>query len=226
MSGWTPERIEILSRMWLGGSAGSAIGRELGISRCAAIAKAIRLGLVREKPSMPARMETTDPRRKVWTDEKTEQLRQLWHTDLSREQIAVQLGEGFTLMGVGAKAKRLGLINRRTGPYRPARRAPVARTAHAADKRERATIKQAFRSEHLFAPLEGVASKPFHERRLDECRWPITDPADDDGVSRLSCCAPRVANSSYCRTHRALGVAADTPMARVGWDQASHRRRV
>jgi hypothetical protein len=218
---WTDERIETLTRLWTDGQSASQIARKFGLTRNAIIGKVHRLGLYRNTPHVPLRF--ADEAKTVWTPDKTAELRNLWLTDKTREQIAEVLGEGFSTMSVGAKAKRLGLVNRRTGPHRPKRKNAV-RSNTAADKVERATIKQAFRGE-MFEPLDGVTPKPFWERRLDECRWPITGPDDTDGVSRLSCCAPRVGNSSYCRTHRALGVAADSTRTRVGYDQASHRRR-
>jgi GcrA cell cycle regulator len=45
---WTPERIEILTKLWLDGRSGTEIGKELGgVSRCAVIGKAHRLKLSR-----------------------------------------------------------------------------------------------------------------------------------------------------------------------------------
>jgi hypothetical protein len=224
-STWTAERIETMSRLWIEGQSAAYIAEVLGLTRNAIIGKTNRMGLHRIAPKVRRRF--SEEGRNVWTAEKTEELRTLWLTPMTREQIAEQLGDGFTAGSVGAKGKRLKLANRRFKANAPARKAANrTRRAAADDAQQRAQIKSTFRAEHLFAPLEGVTPKPFHERRLDECRWPITDRADDDGVSRLSCCAPRVANSSYCRTHRALGVTSTASPTRVGWDQASHRRRV
>lgn len=47
-----------------------------------------------------------------WTDDKVEELKQLWPTDLSTPQIARRLGGGCTKNAVIGKAHRLLLPNR------------------------------------------------------------------------------------------------------------------
>lgn len=56
VSGWTPERIALLTTLWTAGRSGSEVAVILGgTSRCAVVAKVHRLGLPgRERASSPA----------------------------------------------------------------------------------------------------------------------------------------------------------------------------
>lgn len=63
-SGWTDERIALLTKLWRDGFSGSQVARQLGnVTRNAVIAKLHRLGLTgRPTPSKPARTVLRAPR--------------------------------------------------------------------------------------------------------------------------------------------------------------------
>jgi len=71
-----------------------------------------------------------------------------------------------------------------------------------------------------FKALPGTTPLPFEHRPANGCRWPIDDT---DGISRLSCCAPREGEHNYCPTHRALGTSAQKP--KTGTDLVRSLRR-
>jgi hypothetical protein len=53
---WSDARIALLTELWLGGVTGGEIGRQMGVSRSAAMGKLRRLGLLRrDRPRMPVR---------------------------------------------------------------------------------------------------------------------------------------------------------------------------
>jgi GcrA cell cycle regulator len=130
-----------------------------------------------------------------WTDERVEQLKQLWTDGLSASQIARQLG-GVTRNAVIGKVHRLGLAGRAT----PARA-------------ERPRIQAPRRTPVLRAPVTVVA-QPIVERDplTDDhgnhvtvltisdrnCKWPIGDPAS--GNFHFCGHAPKN-GSPYCDAH-------------------------
>ena len=56
------------------------------------------------------------------------------------------------------------------------------------------------RYDRAFQPLAGTEPRPFFERQVGQCRWPI-DGADGEF---LACCASSGVKN-YCETHHALG---------------------
>jgi hypothetical protein len=53
---WSDARIALLTELWLAGVTGGEIGRQMGVSRSAAMGKLRRLGLLRrDRPRMPMR---------------------------------------------------------------------------------------------------------------------------------------------------------------------------
>jgi GcrA cell cycle regulator len=130
-----------------------------------------------------------------WTDERVEQLKQLWTEGLSASQIARQLG-GVTRNAVIGKVHRLGLAGRAT----------PART-------ERSRIQMPRRAPVLRAPVMVVA-QPIVERDplVDDagnhvtvltisdrnCKWPIGDPASGN----FHFCGHKPKDGSpYCDAH-------------------------
>lgn len=62
MAKWTPERVEILTSMWIDGCTGQEIGNVLGLTRDAVLGRVRRLGLPsRPKPIFAPK---TQPRRR------------------------------------------------------------------------------------------------------------------------------------------------------------------
>lgn len=62
ISTWSPERVAIVSRMWLAGHTSGEIARRLGVSRSTIMGRVRRLGLTRN-PSAPPTPVTPAPRR-------------------------------------------------------------------------------------------------------------------------------------------------------------------
>jgi len=129
-----------------------------------------------------------------WTDERVEQLKQLWAEGLSASQIARQLG-GVTRNAVIGKVHRLGLAGRAT----PAR----------AERPRMQTVRRAVRPRP--APVVQV---PIVEKDpvVDEngrkttvltisdrmCKWPIGDPSTNEFHF---CGHPPKGGSPYCDAH-------------------------
>lgn len=129
-----------------------------------------------------------------WTDERVEQLKQLWSDGLSASQIARQLG-GVTRNAVIGKVHRLGLAGRAT----------PARTERPRMQVARRTVRP--------RPVQ-VVQAPIIERDpiIDEfgrkttvltindrmCKWPIGDPSTQDFHF---CGHPPKASSPYCDAH-------------------------
>jgi len=122
-----------------------------------------------------------------WTDERVEQLKQMWIDGLSASQIAARLG-GVTRNAVIGKVHRLGLSGRgaptRVTRRRPAApRAPRATTASSTPRRETASKKTAVAPAPEPEELE-VISDPDAQANLLElteqtCKWPNGDPGDE-----------------------------------------------
>ena len=113
-----------------------------------------------------------------WTDERVNQLKQLWGEGKTAAEIAKMLG-GVTRNAVIGKAHRLKLSGR-VSPLQASPRieASIARASN--DQRpktiirERAPVIQAqpvIREELI--PIKGIA---LTELREGTCRWPVGDP--------------------------------------------------
>ncbi|MGD1933930.1 MAG: GcrA family cell cycle regulator [Candidatus Phaeomarinobacter sp.] len=141
-----------------------------------------------------------------WTDERVEQLKQMWIDGLSASQSAARLG-GVTRNAVIGKVHRLGLSGRgaptRVTRRRPAApRAPRSTTASSVPKREAASKKAAIAPAPEPEELE-VISDPDAQANLLElneqtCKWPIGDPGDEN----FHFCGQRSAPGlPYCAAH-------------------------
>jgi len=141
-----------------------------------------------------------------WTDERVEQLKQMWIDGLSASQIAARLG-GVTRNAVIGKVHRLGLSGRgaptrvtRRRPSTP--RAPRAQTSNPAPRRETASKKAAVAPAPEPEELE-LLSDPSTQANLLElneqtCKWPIGDPGDEN----FHFCGRRTAPGlPYCAGH-------------------------
>jgi len=129
-----------------------------------------------------------------WTEERVEQLKQLWTEGLSASQIARQLG-GVTRNAVIGKVHRLGLAGRAT----PAR----------AERPRMPTVRRLARPRPVpvvQAPI--IEADPVVDENGNKttvltvsdrmCKWPIGDPATNEFHF---CGHPPKAGSPYCEAH-------------------------
>ena len=107
-----------------------------------------------------------------WTDERIDELKQLWGEGLSAQEIGRKLG--VTKNAVIGKAHRLGL---------PARPSPIKRARPAAP----AKAKRKSPPTNLGIRLSGPT-----------CLWPIGDHQEDDFHF---CGAPSIPSKPYCQKH-------------------------
>jgi GcrA cell cycle regulator len=130
-----------------------------------------------------------------WTDERVEQLKQLWAEGLSASQIARQLG-GVTRNAVIGKVHRLGLAGRAT----PAR----------AERPRLQTVRRAVRPRPVVVPQAPIIERDpvidEHGRKTTVltisdrmCKWPIGDPSKSDEFHFCGH-SPKV-GSPYCDAH-------------------------
>lgn len=160
------------------------------------------------KPPREPRVAVISGNGAGWNDERVATLTKLWLDDrcLSCAQIAKIMGGGQTRSSVIGKVHRLGLP-KRGRPHTPdgaaqRQRRPrpnvMLRIVRAPSPPPRATVDPA-----IFEALEGSEPRPFYERRLGECKWPIGAGAD-----MRSCCQPED-RAGYCRTHADLAFRPD-----------------
>ncbi len=156
-----------------------------------------------------------------WTDERVEQLKQLWMDGKSASQIAGLLGHGVSRNAVIGKVHRLGLAGRAKSPGlssprpRPSAPSPAAhrvaapRLATAAPRMTRGATALAI-APHALTDTEPDAFEsvvvPMSLRvtiiELKEamCRWPLGDPAS----SEFRYCGSPAASGPYCAYHGSL----------------------
>lgn len=155
-------------------------------------------------------------RRSVWEIEGAITALRKHHADgLSCSQIATALNREFKGFGVSrnaviGKLNRLGLS--REAPAKPVAR-PVARPIKTSNpigpigvaeaKRRAEGRERAIRAEKALAATKPggrtATAKPFTERKIDECWWPI-----GEGVDMLQCCA-KVTRGGLCAEHAERG---------------------
>lgn len=133
----------------------------------------------------------------AWTDERVEQLKQLWGEGLSASQIASAMG-GVTRNAVIGKVHRLGLAGRAT-PTAPKPKAVSAEV----DEQD---IKlSAFSLESLdFSNNRTTVSSIGN----NQCKWPIGDPASDDFHF---CGQAALPGKPYCAYHGQLAFQPSQP---------------
>ncbi len=113
-----------------------------------------------------------------WTDEKIEQLKQLWDQGLSTAEIGRELG--FSKNAVVGKSHRLG--------FKP-RPSPIAGKAPAKKSKPKPMPKESSRIH------DAINLGP------QMCRWPYGDPGDDDFQF---CGKTAVPGKPYCEEHCAV----------------------
>jgi GcrA cell cycle regulator len=129
-----------------------------------------------------------------WTEERVEQLKQLWTEGLSASQIARQLG-GVTRNAVIGKVHRLGLAGRATPARAERPRLPTVRRL--ARPRPMQVVQ---------API--IEADPVVDENGNKttvltvsdrmCKWPIGDPSTNEFHF---CGHPPKAGSPYCEAH-------------------------
>ena len=127
-----------------------------------------------------------------WTDDRVEQLKNLWTEGLSASQIARALG-GVTRNAVIGKVHRLGLAGR-AAPARAER--PRVPSAPRVSFRHHVPPPPVIEEEPIVFDDGSHATVLTINDRM--CRWPIGDPAKDE----FHFCgrAPR-SGSPYCEAH-------------------------
>ncbi len=129
-----------------------------------------------------------------WTDERVEQLKQLWAEGLSASQIARQLG-GVTRNAVIGKVHRLGLAGRAT-PAR-AERPRMTVTRRAARPRPAPVVQVPIIERDPVVDDQGRKTTVLTiSDRM--CKWPIGDPSTQEFHF---CGHPPKAGSPYCDAH-------------------------
>lgn len=126
----------------------------------------------------------------AWTDERVEQLKQLWGEGLSASQIANTMG-GVTRNAVIGKVHRLGLAGRAT----PA--APKPKVVEAAAPEREARVSSISLDSLGFASDRPTVSSIG----TNQCKWPIGDPASED----FHFCGQSASSGKpYCAYHSQL----------------------
>ncbi|ADM09158.1 hypothetical protein PB2503_05422 [Parvularcula bermudensis HTCC2503] len=125
----------------------------------------------------------------AWTEERVEQLKQLWGEGLSASQIASKMG-GVTRNAVIGKVHRLGLAGRAT----PA--APKPRVVR--HQTEETRIAPLYGLDQL---CPGIDKPTISSIGGNQCKWPIGDPTTDD----FHFCGQSAGHGkSYCAYHSQL----------------------
>lgn len=136
-----------------------------------------------------------------WTDERTALAVKLWQEGLSGSRIAERLG--VTRNAVIGKLHRLGMPPRSKAAHKAtygykAPRKPKLRIAGGGAVFEVAVAPPpiVIVPEAVFDALPGTVPRPWEERTLGQCSWPVGDG--------LNCCAD-VHAYGWCRSHAAIG---------------------
>ncbi|WOI53573.1 GcrA family cell cycle regulator [Parvularcula sp. LCG005] len=126
----------------------------------------------------------------AWTDERVEQLKQLWSDGLSASQIANRMG-GVTRNAVIGKVHRLGLAGRATPT------APISKAVHS-PQAEQESRTPTFSLESLSL---GDDRPTVSSIGANQCKWPIGDPAAED----FHFCGQSTSSAKpYCAYHSQL----------------------
>lgn len=147
-----------------------------------------------------------------WTDERTELAKRLWQDGLSATEVAKRLG-GVTRNAVIGKMYRIGAL----GGNKPTTRAAVRPENRVAASAPRSVMGIKLSASKpvrvmepkgptpapvsLAPPLQLVpdTAKPWSERGLGECSWPVAG----QGEGIISCCRPLAGR--WCAEHNAIG---------------------
>ena len=150
-----------------------------------------------------------------WTDERIDQLKQLWEKGLTASQIADKLAGGISRNAVIGKAHRLGL-KARPSPVKSGEGMPMAEAA--AEVRPAAAaatpVAEAPRPKPVAArPAAPVATGGSGKTSLLDlsdkiCKWPIGHPGEPDFHF---CGKPAQPTFPYCGEHCAVAYQAQLP---------------
>jgi len=140
----------------------------------------------------------------AWTDERVEELKQLWAEGLSASQIANRIG-GVTRNAVIGKVHRLGLSGRAT-PAAPSRgrtielAKPATKPSEVADEKAERPYTETASEAPVVEPalLSGGELATVSTLSRNMCKWPIGDPAKEDFHF---CGQPAAAGKPYCTHH-------------------------
>ncbi|MEM9990065.1 MAG: GcrA family cell cycle regulator [Pseudomonadota bacterium] len=126
----------------------------------------------------------------AWTDDRVEQLKELWSEGLSASQIANKMG-GVTRNAVIGKVHRLGLAGRAT----PAAPKPKA-IPNPVSEAPSSSPSLSFESLYLDEDRPTVSTIGNNQ-----CKWPIGDPASEEFHF---CGQPTSGGKPYCAYHSQL----------------------
>src|SRR5260221_9596407 len=157
----------------------------------------------------------------TWSDDRVEQLKDLWESGLSASQIAAELGN-VTRNAVIGKVHRLGLSGRAKSPASAAPRQRKARPAQQMMRvsrpvsRGNTALAHAFEVEMELDPVAYDNVVPMSQRlsllELNETTrpWPIGDPSSTEF---FFCGGRALAGLPYCAHHSRVAYqpAADPP---------------
>lgn len=160
-----------------------------------------------------------------WSDDMDVRLRDLWATDKSASEIAIELGCGLTRNAVIGRANRLGLARRSTANKPRPRRVPSPHgnaTRKPQYKKDRRKVKMNPRGGQYevvteYTPVQSVddLNIPLEQRKQlldltpETCRWPVGDPCSKDF---FFCGGETFMDFPYCSAH--CRIAYQPPAAR------------
>ncbi|WP_064737295.1 GcrA family cell cycle regulator [Bradyrhizobium sp. Ai1a-2] len=163
----------------------------------------------------------------TWTDERVEQLKNLFAAGLSSSQIAAELGGGISRNAVIGKVHRLGLNGLPRKEPSPAPRAGRRPSTKRFIRIERPEPKKEIIVDEHAANMPDVINpdavsafdatipvarrKGLMDLRKCDCRWPVGDPASPDF---FFCGGPTKSGLPYCEPH-----------CRVAYKDAAQRRQ-
>jgi hypothetical protein len=106
---WTPERIETLTRLWLGGMSATDIARHFGggMNKNHVIGKVHRLKLERAAPSKPTRNPTTG---KLWTPDEDAILRRLHNAGMTAREMQASELKHRSVISIRDRRVKLGCV--------------------------------------------------------------------------------------------------------------------
>jgi hypothetical protein len=182
---WTPERDATLRDLLAKGFSAAIIGKEIGVSRCAVLGRAFRLGLC-AKHGTQKRAPQIKARESKLTAEFQAQLTALWADLVPADEIGKKLG-GLSPKTIYNYVARLGLKRQRVvrASFGPSNRTAPGRAPLAV----------------LALPDPNYADCLTLEQIRGTCHWPIGEPTKF--CPRKAC---DIAHGSYCEQHYARSV--------------------
>ena len=137
----------------------------------------------------------------AWTEERVEQLKELWSEGLSASQIANKMG-GVTRNAVIGKVHRLGLAGRAT-PAAPKPKVVKAPPTEPVNRGSSLSLESLYLGDDR-PTVSTIGS--------NQCKWPIGDPAAEDFHF---CGQPTASGKPYCAYHSQLAFQPSTPRREI-----------